>query len=135
MQRQHTQPRVEQPLDQQPVRPLDRDQPDLQPHQHTTQPAQALLVMRERRGQLADSRHLLGLAQVGLQLPQLRDIPGQHQKRRAPAWLLERCRPHQHRPGAPFESCHLHFERALVTPAHALDVAPESLPVRRREEL
>ena len=48
MHRQHPQARVEQPLDQQPVRPLDRDQPDIQPHQHATQPAQVFLVMRER---------------------------------------------------------------------------------------
>ena len=37
MQRQHPQPRVQQPLDQQPVRPLDRDQRHLQPHQRAAQ--------------------------------------------------------------------------------------------------
>ena len=48
MQREHPQPRVQQPLDQQPVRPLDRDQRNLQPHQLPAQPPQPLLVVRER---------------------------------------------------------------------------------------
>jgi hypothetical protein len=37
MHRQHPQPRVQQPLDQQPVRPLDRDQLHLQPHERPAQ--------------------------------------------------------------------------------------------------
>ena len=49
MQRQHPQPRIQQPLDQQPVRPLDRDQRHLHPHQHPAQRGQALLIVRVRR--------------------------------------------------------------------------------------
>ena len=48
MHRQHPQPRVQQPLDQQPVRPLDRDQLHLQPQQRAAQRPQPLLVVRER---------------------------------------------------------------------------------------
>jgi hypothetical protein len=49
MQRQHPQPGVQQPLDQQPVRPLHRDQRHLQAHQLPAQRPQPRLVMRERR--------------------------------------------------------------------------------------
>jgi hypothetical protein len=48
VQRQDPQPRVQQPLDQKSVRPLDRDQPHLQPQQRATQRPQPLLVVRER---------------------------------------------------------------------------------------
>jgi hypothetical protein len=48
VQRQHMQPRIEQPLDQHAVRPLDRDQLHLQAHQPPAQRPQPLLVMRER---------------------------------------------------------------------------------------
>ena len=51
MHRQHPQPRVQQPLDQQPVGPLDRDQLNLQPQQRPAQRPQPLLVVRERGGQ------------------------------------------------------------------------------------
>jgi hypothetical protein len=51
MQGQHPQPRVQQPLDQQAIRPLDRDQLDSQPHQLPTQPPQPPLVMGERSRQ------------------------------------------------------------------------------------
>ena len=51
MHRQHPQPRVQQPLDQQPVRPLDRDQLHLQPQQRPAQRPQPLLVVHERGGQ------------------------------------------------------------------------------------
>ena len=51
MQRQNPQPRVQQPLDQQPVGPLDRDQLNLEAHQRPAQGPQTLLVMRERRRQ------------------------------------------------------------------------------------
>jgi hypothetical protein len=51
MQRQHPQPRVQQPLDQQPVRPLDRHQRHVQAHQRPAQRPQPLFVMRERRRQ------------------------------------------------------------------------------------
>ena len=50
MQRQHPQPRVQQPLDQQPVRPLHGDQLHLQAHQLPAQRPQPLLVVRERCG-------------------------------------------------------------------------------------
>ena len=55
MQRQHPQPRVQQPLDQQPVGPLDRDQPHPQPHQlrHT---ATAAPARRARTSRPAASR-------------------------------------------------------------------------------
>jgi hypothetical protein len=49
MQRQDPQPRVQQPLDQQPVRPLDRDQLHFQAHQRSAQGPHTLLVVRERR--------------------------------------------------------------------------------------
>lgn len=49
MQRQHPQTRVQQPLDQQPIRPLDRDQLHPQPDQLPAQRPHPLLVMRERR--------------------------------------------------------------------------------------
>ena len=48
MQGQHPQPRVQQPLDQQAIRPLDRDQLNPQPHQLPAQRPQPLLVMGER---------------------------------------------------------------------------------------
>jgi integrase len=51
VQRQHAQTCIEQPLDQQHVRSLDRHQTDIQPHQSTTQRPQTLLVVRERRRQ------------------------------------------------------------------------------------
>jgi hypothetical protein len=51
VQRQHPQPRVQQPLDQQPVRALDRDQLHLQPHERATQRPQARFIVRERGGQ------------------------------------------------------------------------------------
>jgi hypothetical protein len=51
MQRQNPQPRVQQPLDQQPIRPLNRDQPHLVTHQRAAQAAHPDLVVRERRGQ------------------------------------------------------------------------------------
>ena len=51
MDRQHPQARVEQTLDQHPIRPLDRDQLHLQAHQLATQRPQPRLIMRERRGQ------------------------------------------------------------------------------------
>jgi hypothetical protein len=51
MQRQDPQPRVQQPLDQQPVRPLDRDQPHLVAHERAAQRPQPRLVMHERSGQ------------------------------------------------------------------------------------
>jgi hypothetical protein len=58
MQRQDPQPRVQQPLDQQPVGPLDRDQFDLQTHQLAAQGPQTLLVVRERRRQQPLSRRV-----------------------------------------------------------------------------
>ena len=51
MQRQDPQPGVQQPLDQQPVGPLDRDQRHLVAHQCAAQPPHPGLVVRERRGQ------------------------------------------------------------------------------------
>ena len=51
MQRQHPQAGIKQPLHQQPIRPLDRDQHHLHPHEHAAQPGQALLVMRIPRRQ------------------------------------------------------------------------------------
>jgi hypothetical protein len=51
MQRQDPQPRVQQPLDQQPIRPVDRDQAHLVTHQCAAQTAHPGLVVRERRGQ------------------------------------------------------------------------------------
>jgi hypothetical protein len=48
MYRQHPQPRVQQPFDQQLVRPLDRDQLHLQSQQRAVQRTQPLLVVRER---------------------------------------------------------------------------------------
>ena len=51
MQRQHSQPRIRQPLDQQPVRALDRHQLNLQAHQRSAQPPQPRLLLHERRGQ------------------------------------------------------------------------------------
>jgi hypothetical protein len=47
VQRQQSQPRVQQPLDQQPVGPLDRDQPNLEAHQRAAQRPQPRLVVRE----------------------------------------------------------------------------------------
>ncbi len=58
MQRQHPQPRVQEPLDQQPVRPLDRHQPHLQAHQLPAQRPQPLLVMLERGGQQPLARRI-----------------------------------------------------------------------------
>jgi hypothetical protein len=49
--RQHPQPRIEEPLDQHPVRALDRDQLDLQAHERAAQRPQPRFVMRERGGQ------------------------------------------------------------------------------------
>ena len=54
--RQHPQPRVQQPLDQQPVRALDRHQLDLQAHQLPAQRPQPRLVVRERRARTAPRR-------------------------------------------------------------------------------
>ena len=48
MDRHHPQPCVQQPLDQQPVRSLDRDQLDVQLHERVAQRSQPALVMRER---------------------------------------------------------------------------------------
>jgi hypothetical protein len=45
MQRHHHQAPIKQPLDQHAIRPLDRDQPDLQPDQPRAQRAQPALVM------------------------------------------------------------------------------------------
>ena len=50
-QRQDPQTRVQQPLDQQPVAPLDRDQPHLVAHERAAQRPQPRLVMHERGGQ------------------------------------------------------------------------------------
>ena len=58
VQRQHPQPRVQQPLDHQPVRPLHRDQLHPQPHQLPAQRPQPLLVMRERCGQQLLARRI-----------------------------------------------------------------------------
>ena len=44
---QKPQPGIKQPLHQQPVRPLDRDQLDLEPQQLPAQRPQAVLIMRE----------------------------------------------------------------------------------------
>ena len=51
VQREHAQPGVQQPLDQHPVRALDRHQLHVQAHQLAAQRPQARLVMRKRRGQ------------------------------------------------------------------------------------
>jgi hypothetical protein len=48
VQRQHPQPRVQQPLDQQPVRTLDRDQRHLQTDKLAAQRPQSFLVVRKR---------------------------------------------------------------------------------------
>jgi hypothetical protein len=48
VQRQHPQARVQEPLDHQPVRPLDGDQLHPQPHQRSAQRPQPPPVMRER---------------------------------------------------------------------------------------
>jgi hypothetical protein len=55
MQRKYPQPRVQEPLDQQPLRPLDRDQDNFQPNERPAQRAQSLLVMRERRREHLDA--------------------------------------------------------------------------------
>ena len=47
VQRQQSQPRVQQPLDQQPVGALDRDQPNLEAHKRAAQRPQPRLVVRE----------------------------------------------------------------------------------------
>jgi hypothetical protein len=47
MQRQEPQPGVQQPLDQQTVGPLDRDQPHVQANELATQRPQSVLVVRE----------------------------------------------------------------------------------------
>jgi hypothetical protein len=75
MQRQHPQPRIQQPLDQQPVRALDRDQLHLEPHEHATQRPQSLLVVRERGGQQLLAR-LVGHQHVMLlRRPVNADVP------------------------------------------------------------
>ena len=51
MDRHHPQPGVQQPLDQDSVRPLDRDQRHLQTHKRVAQRDQPALVVRERRGE------------------------------------------------------------------------------------
>ena len=51
MHRQHPQPGVQHSLDQQPVRPLDRHQLNLEPQQRPAQRSQPTLVVRERRRQ------------------------------------------------------------------------------------
>ena len=51
MQRKDPQPRVQQPLDQRPVGPLDRDQRHLVTHEGAAQAPHPGLVVRERRGQ------------------------------------------------------------------------------------
>ena len=51
MDRHHPQPGVQQPLDQDSVRPLDRDQLHLQTHERVAQRDQPALVVRERRGE------------------------------------------------------------------------------------
>ena len=51
MDREHPQPCAQQPLDQQPVRALDRDQLNPQAREHLAQRAQPGLVVRVRRGQ------------------------------------------------------------------------------------
>ena len=59
MQRQQPQPRIQQPLDQQPIRPLDRDQRHLHPHQRAAQRPQTLLIVRERGRQQLLARLVL----------------------------------------------------------------------------
>jgi len=59
VQREYAQPGVEQPLDQHPVRALDRDQPGIQPHELAAQRPQPCLIMRERRGQKLLARRVL----------------------------------------------------------------------------
>jgi hypothetical protein len=49
--RDHAKPGVEQPLDQHPVRPLDRDPHHLQPHKRPAQSLEPRLVVRERGSQ------------------------------------------------------------------------------------
>ena len=56
MQRQHPQPRIQQPLHEQPVRSLDRDQLHLQPHQRAAQCPQPRLIMRECGSQKLPAR-------------------------------------------------------------------------------
>ncbi len=51
MQRQHPHPSLQQPIDQQPVRALNRDQVDLKARQRRAQAADPVLAVRERRGQ------------------------------------------------------------------------------------
>jgi hypothetical protein len=58
MHRHHPQPSVQQSLDQQAIRPLDRDQLDAQAHQLTAQRPQPLLVVRERRRQQLLARRI-----------------------------------------------------------------------------
>ena len=58
MQGQDPQPRVQQPLHQQPVRPLDRDQLDLQAHQRPAQRPQPLLVVHKRGRQQLLARRI-----------------------------------------------------------------------------
>jgi hypothetical protein len=58
MQGQHPQPGVQQPLHQQPVRSLDRDQRHPQAQQLPAQRPQPLLVVRERRGQQLLARRI-----------------------------------------------------------------------------
>jgi hypothetical protein len=48
VQRQHPQPRIQQPLDQHPIGPLDRDELHARPLQRAAQPAKSSLVVRER---------------------------------------------------------------------------------------
>jgi hypothetical protein len=56
MQRQHPHPRVQQPVDQQPVGAFDRDHLNVKAPQRGTQRAHSVLIMRERcRQQLRTS--------------------------------------------------------------------------------
>ena len=78
MYRQHPQTRIQQPLDKQPVRPLDRDQHHLQPHQHAAQRAQALLVMRVGRDQQLRARLVGHEHVVRLRCPIDAGVPTRH---------------------------------------------------------
>ena len=69
VQRQHLEPGVEQPLDQHPVRALDRDQLNLEAHKLATQRLQPRLIMGERRGQQLPARRVLHDHLVALRRP------------------------------------------------------------------
>jgi hypothetical protein len=86
MQRQDPQSGLQQPLDQQPIGPLDRDQRHLVAHEGAAQPPHSGLVVRERRGQDLLARLISNQHVVLLGRPVDARIGTSHQNFKLPSW-------------------------------------------------